>query len=497
MSMAREEMISPDIQRSAITDWARRTGRRIVRWIEDLDETGRNFKRRIIEGITAIEAGEAREIVAYRYDRWGRNAVGSLANVHRVEAVGGQVQSATEPYDAETAVGKYSRTNAFAIAEMQSDIIGENWSAAINNRIERGMTGTGTPRWGYIRKGRIPDLDRPGRYRRDPDDPLGERYEPDPELSGAYVSLYERYVAGEGSHQLVRWLNVNGFRTVRGGQWHMTTVLQLLDSGFAAGLLRVHDRRCKCGQPMRCTKVVYVEGAHKAIIGMGLWEEYLRVRERTRDMGPRTKQALYPLASLIKCGHCGFALSAANAMGVRGFGYRCTIFRQRPDVCEGVWCKRVDAEEAVLAKLREKVSDLDARASLTTAREAMRAAAYADRERLTRELVRVDQSLRKLARQQLMDEGMPEAIYAELRDELLTSRRDLEKELDRTKEEERQADVDHEPVIRGLLEEWDTLPVQQRRAMLARLIRYVKVYRTGPRRPPRFEVRGTWEPEIA
>ncbi|GIH76176.1 recombinase family protein [Planobispora longispora] len=496
VSMAREEMISPDIQRSAITDWARRTGRRIVRWVEDLDETGRNFKRRVQEAIQAIEAGEAREIGVYRYDRWGRNAVGSLANVHLVEKVGGQVQSATEPYDAETAVGKYSRTNAFAIAEMQSDIIGENWSAAIANRVERQLPGTGGKRFGYVRKGRIPDLDRPGRYRRDPDDPLGERYEIDPETGPVLAELYQRYVAGEGSHQLVIWLNSRGYRTVRGGQWHMATVLQILDSGFGAGWLRQHDRACRCGQPMRCKKATYLPGSQPPVISQEVWEQYLRRRDRTREMGPRTKQAIYPLAGLIKCGHCGYALSAANGMGVRGFGYRCTIFRQRPEVCPGVWCKRVDAEEAVLERLGEHIADLDSRARVAAAREALRISAAADRERVTRELVRVDGELKQLLKRQLGDHAVPESIYNELRDELLVARAALEVELAKAKEEERAAGIDHEPVVRGLLAEWETLPPQRRREMLARLIRYVKVYRTGNRTPPRFEVRGTWEPDV-
>lgn len=495
VSMAREEMISPGIQKSAITDWARRTGRRIVHWIEDLDQTGRNFKRRVTEGVTWIERGDAREIAVYRYDRWGRNAVGSLANARLVELAGGQLQSATEPFDVETAVGKYSRTNAFALAEMQSDIIGENWSAAIANRVERQLPGTGGKRFGYIRKGRIPDLDRPGRYRRDPDDPGGERYEIDPEAGPVLAELYQRYVDGESSHTLVQWLNARGYRTVRGGQWHMGTVLQILDSGFGAGVLRQHDRRCKCGQPMRCSKADYKPGAQPPVISWPLWEEYLRRRDRTREMGPRTKQAVYPLAGLIKCGHCRYAMSAANGMGQRGFGYRCTIYRQRPEVCPGVWCKRVDVEAAVLEKLQEHIADLDSRARVAAAREALRISAHVDIERISRELVKVDGGLKKLLRQQLADSKMPESIYNALRDELLGTRVGLETELAHAQEEERAAGIDHEPVVRGLLAEWDTLPPHHRREMLARLIRYVRVYRTGVRTPPRFEVRGTWEPD--
>src|ERR1017187_4799198 len=130
VSLAREDMISPDIQKAAQIDWARRNGRRIVRWIVDLDATGRNLKRKIMQGVAAIEAGEAAEISVYRYDRWGRNAADSLANAARVEIAAANVVSVPEPLDPETSIGRYNRTNSFALAEMQSDIIGDNWKAA-------------------------------------------------------------------------------------------------------------------------------------------------------------------------------------------------------------------------------------------------------------------------------------------------------------------------------------------------------------------------------
>src|SRR3954464_3145089 len=118
VSLAREETISPEIQKKTISSWAARSGRHIIDWVVDLDRSGRNFRRKVIKAIERIEGREAVEIGVYRYDRWGRNAVESLANVKRVELAGGQVISVSEPIDAETAVGRYTRNNAFSIAEM-------------------------------------------------------------------------------------------------------------------------------------------------------------------------------------------------------------------------------------------------------------------------------------------------------------------------------------------------------------------------------------------
>ncbi|TQS27699.1 recombinase family protein [Microbispora sp. KK1-11] len=494
VSMKREAMISPEIQKAAVTDQALRMNRRIVDWIIDLDETGRNFKRKVMRGIGRIEAGEAREIWVYRFDRWGRNTVESLANVRRVELVGGRVQSATEPFDVETAIGKYSRTNAFAMAEMQSDIIGENWKAALANRVSRQLPPTGGRRFGYKRLGRVPDPEEPNRYRRDMADPLGERYEVDPETGPVVASLYERYVRGEGSQQLVRWLNARGYLTTFGNPWSINSLFILLDSGFAAGLLRQRGAHCQCPHINRCKHVTFVPGAQPPLISPQLWEEYRRRRERMRrDLGPRARQAIYPLAGLIQCGHCGSTLHVSNGQGQRGYGYRCMTSKAQD--CTGTWVLRANAERAVLKRLAEFVKDLNTRADAGTAQDAARAVARADHERITRELVKVDASLKKLARQRLLDDAMPDSVYDELRDELLEARASLEAALARAQEEERAAGEDIEPVARGLLEEWDTLPASVRREMLSRLIRPVRAYRVGPRKAARLVVRMVWEPE--
>ncbi|MEU3218613.1 recombinase family protein [Streptomyces sp. NPDC006971] len=47
VSTWKEEKISPELQREAITRWARDVGARIIDWVEDLDESGRHFRRKI------------------------------------------------------------------------------------------------------------------------------------------------------------------------------------------------------------------------------------------------------------------------------------------------------------------------------------------------------------------------------------------------------------------------------------------------------------------
>jgi site-specific DNA recombinase len=504
VSMAREEMISPAIQRSAIEEWARRTGRQIVLWIEDLDLSGRNFRRKVMGGIERLEAGEAREIACYRYDRWGRNAFESLANIARVEQAGGHVQSATEPMDAETAIGKYNRLNALGLAEMQSDIISDNWKAALANRIGRQIHPSGAAQFGYLRLGRVRSEDDPTRFRRDRDDAAGERYEADYAGGAAdvLIGMYDRYITEQkGFRKIAVWLNARGILNTRGAPWSDVTVRNVLDSGFGAGYLRIHDKDCKCGKPSSCRKREYVPGAHEPILDEPTWQAYLALRARRRNLPPRSRYAAYPLTSLILCGHCCSGMSAQNASYVPGHTYRCTRWKQyggdTPGGCRGVFPQRLRVEAAVRARLAEWADEIDGRTAVREAKAAVRVPAAIDRDRIARALVATDAALTRLAVTNAVD-PMPEGVYKAARAELLAKRTQAEAELEAAPAEDAPA-VDYLPIVRSILEGWDLWPAGQVRDMLAKVIRHVKVSRqpgvpTKSRHPPLVDVTPVWEP---
>ena len=492
VSMKREEMISPEIQKIAIRRGARQTGRRIIDWVEDLDNTGRNFKRKVMKVIGRVEAKEAAEVLVYRFDRWGRNAAESLANVARVEQAGGRVVSVTEPFDAETAIGKYSRTNAFALAELQSDIIGDNWKAALEARVERQLPGTGGPRFGYIRRGRVRREDDPKRYRRDPGDGE-ERYETDPATGPVLAELYERYVAGDGASSLLRWLNGTGARTVRGAPFGRRAMFFVLDSGFGAGLLRQHDRDCRCGKNLnKCKNATWVPGAQPPVIGAELWEAYLRRREEMRGVSPRHHDPAYPLAGLVRCGGCGGSLGASHA-GVRpGFGYRCINWVEHKG-CPGVWVQRRVVEQRVRKEVSLWAADIDAAAAAESARAGAVTRAQVNTAALEREIGRLDRALAKSVRDQAMDESTPASVYENARKGMIAERETAEAALKSARASEGRNGGEFVPVVAGIMAEWDTLPVARLREMLKALIREVRVTRTGVRTPPHIKVIPVWE----
>jgi len=494
VSWGREAMISPEIQETTITRWTALNGRRIVYWVRDLDDTGRNFKRRVTQAIAGISNGDAAEIGVYRYDRWGRTAVGSLANVHRVEQAGGGVISVTEPFDVETAIGRYGRTNAFAVAELQSDQIGEAWKAVHSQRTSgRKLPAAGTPRFGYQRLGRIPDPDRKHTYRRDPDDPAGERYEPDPVTGPVLASLYERYVAGEGPRALARWLNTEGHLTMRGARWAHTSVAQVLASGFGAGLLRVHDRACKCGRTVnQCRSVLYLPGAHEPVIGPELWAAFRARWAERASTPPRSRDPVYPLSGVLVCGGCRHNLTVVHNYAVTGWGYRCPRRGEHGDCPTGAFVRSHTAEETVLEWLSHLAADIEAQAATVAARSRVAKRTHTQAGRLRAQETKLVNRIATLLARQADDTSTPREAYEKARADAVAELGEVRAQLAAVTTAEATNTGEYLPVAVGLVEEWHTFPAGVRRTMLKTLIREVVVHKTGFRQPPRIEIVPVW-----
>ncbi|MFE2224776.1 recombinase family protein, partial [Agrobacterium deltaense] len=300
-----EDKISPDIQRAALKAWEKRTGHRIVEWIEDLDQTGRNFKRRIMGGIKAVEDGTARGIAVWRYSRFGRSRNGNALNLARLEAVGGRLESATEAADTRTAFGKLQMGMAFKFAEFESDRIGEQWAETRENRLARGLPTTGGQRWGYVWTRRR--LDDAGTLH-------PESYDPDPELGLVVNDLYERLADGEPMNSACLWLGRNGYLGTRGTPWKQTGLTRYLDSGFPAGWIRHHPEDCECppadpdgtvSRAALCSNKVWLPGAQEIIVRENVWEGYQAQRRKAASTPARVQTPAYALTGHVRCARCG------------------------------------------------------------------------------------------------------------------------------------------------------------------------------------------------
>lgn len=455
---SREEIISPDIQGSANHARAAADRWTVVATLTDIDRTGRNFTRTgIREAIAGVEEGRWRVILVYRYDRFGRNVRDSLVNIARVEAAGGRVVSATEPFDPETAVGKYGRTNLLAVAELQSDLIGEGWKAAHANRRARGLPHSGSRRLGYV--------------------VVDKRYVPDEDgFAPAVRELYRRYIAGQGMQSLAEWLNSIGAPTrTKGRRWTSRGVRSYLFTGFAAGLLHYS------------TTDTYERGSHEPLIDEATWEAFLAANRRRQVTPRRQLSPLTPFSGVVRCGTCG--------RGMRTRSYKRSgpaylfVCENYDDCAERGACTRAAVEAAVLAWLADYDSEVSTRARARDLATDLRVGARAERKQLEHEITRLDKALVKLTKDHATG-LIPDGAYVAARDEFAADKAAAEVRLTALAETAAITPPSR-AVVRGLLADWDVLSVLRRREILRELA-VVRVWKGKPKQPI-VRVYGTWE----
>ncbi|MFE5851975.1 recombinase family protein [Streptomyces sp. NPDC056500] len=491
-----EDKISPDIQRTAIQAWADRNGKRIVEWIEDLDISGRTFKRKVMLGIKATEEGRVRGIAVWRYSRFGRSRHGNAVNLAKLEGVGGRLESATEAVDTRTAFGRLQMGLAFKFAEFESDRIGEQWEETREHRRAHGLPSTGGKRWGYVWNRRHMD-----------DDGLihPESYEPDRELDLLVLDLYERVADGQALYSLTQWLGRKGYVGTRGNPWTQTALTRYLDSGFPAGFLRYHPTECECPpndpesnmpRSAKCSNRIWTPGAQELIVKEDVWEEYERRRKIAKSKPATNRAAAYPNSGQLRCARCGGSGTFAGgstygAGGVliqkQGYQARCGE-RKDKGTCDGFYILRSVIEATVLKRLEEWQREIEAEVARSKAtrkpKEKDARSVMAPEDRLAAERKRLKKRLTDIAAE--MDQQtslvsrkiIPEESYRRERDRLMREQTAVTEQLTalETPEGQQVERADYLPVIRGLVARWEVTTVETRRALLRTLLKGVWIY---------------------
>lgn len=283
VSMESDKLTSPEIQRHAIQQHSDRRGDEIVEWIEGIDESGSRKKSawwaKLDYAVERVERGEVDVIYVWKFSRTARQRLKWALALDRVDSAGGSIESATEQTDP-TPSGRFTRGMIGEMNAYQAELIGEVWRETHERRRRNGVPPTGGPRFGYQR--------------------VDGRYEPDPVTGPILADLYRWYLSGMGSAQLTRKLNELG---IEGRSWTYQGVMNVLDSGFAAGLLgRTRPKILPAWERE------YTEGIHPPLIDMETWKAYVARRQQRYRKQTRTPRR-YLLTGLVRCGDCGSPMS--------------------------------------------------------------------------------------------------------------------------------------------------------------------------------------------
>jgi DNA invertase Pin-like site-specific DNA recombinase len=458
VSKERDGMISPELQLNSIQGHTERMGYTIVQTLEDLDLSGRFWKRRQMEqAVGMIERREADVIVVWKVSRVARNRKDWAIAVDRVEGAGGRLESATEPMDTSTSSGRFARGMLAELAAFESERIGEAWKETHARRVRQGRPANGKPRFGY-------------EYTKltgfTPHEVDGETLR----------QMYARYNAGASFATLVTWLNAGpskpspGYSKTSDGRWGTGTVKSVLDSGFGAGYFTSHGVRHT--------------GAHEGVITEAEWTEYLSRREQRAVQWP-TGAAKYLLTGIIRC-HCGSPMHGGRFGNGQIPGYRCAEALSKQAHRGGVVQENV-VERVVLGWLERLSGEINASAASKTTQMTPKIHSESTKNRLLKG-IRQDTGRLDTLTVKMLDGTVDSATYGRIREQLETSVAEKESRLRALEVSERHPVTD---LVPDLLSHWPMLPLEVRRDLLSRLVGTITVHPAGIR--PRATITARWE----
>lgn len=287
--MKREELLSPELQAHDIGIFARLRKIRIVKMVCDINKTGTEFtQRRVGEMIDDIKRRDYTQVVMLNWDRWGRDEPESQLYLRRLRDAGGTVRAAAEDFDIETDVGELTVGQLLLIAQFRSRQISKGWKRVGAKRLREGLPHTGKQMFGYT-------------YSK------AEGYKIHPEQGPLLKDAYERMLAGQTLRSLAAAFSAKGFTTTQGNPWSLQALTRVMDTGFAAGLIRGRSKPRKASQGGARTIKEYDlwhKGAHEPIIDMDTWERYKAKREASALQAPRLRVAAHALSGLLYCDLC-------------------------------------------------------------------------------------------------------------------------------------------------------------------------------------------------
>ncbi|MFJ2297359.1 recombinase family protein [Oerskovia paurometabola] len=468
-STHREESISLELQETAGREYCTRRGYDVVAVEADPGISGRTWERPAVRRtMELIEARHADVLVVWKWSRLSRSRRDWAVAVDKIEVAGGRLESSTEPVDTTTSTGRFTRGMLAELAAFESERIGDTWRETHARRRRLGLPHNGSPRLGYT-------------Y-----DPASKTYSPDPETAGVVRELYARYIAGQGLGALSKWTRDLGVISPRTGKpWTHRGIAYLLDSGWSAGLMYVHDPDCTDPRPPgTCPRRVHVDGAHEAVITEDVWHAFQTARQSRTGLPPRLVNPVSPLSGVARCASCG---------------HRMALHRQKQQTprlrCANRECSSpvniaYPKVEAAVREWLPSVAERVARAAQQLPADG--ASVAVERARHARLITEIERALTQLT----IDHArriVPSSAYSSARDALLAERQAASAAL-ATLDRAASSHSEHAAAATDLASGWESMS-SVGISLALRGLCVATVSRTPGVRGANVRVRGIWEDE--
>lgn len=383
--------------------------------------SGKNTNRPALQQLLQdVKSGQVGKILVYKLDRISRSVHDFTGLCQLLAEKGVQFQSVADNLTLDDSLSGTVMTQIMMVfTQFERETIQRRVTDSYFGRAKTGMYLGGRPPFGFV-KGETT---------------IGGKrtacYLPHSEQAAIVMQLYGRYVKdGESLGTLARRLNAGGIRTNTGAPWNTLPLGRLLRNPCYvradAAVYRylrgkgatLNDpigeyrgvRGCYCyaplssappGQKPSRSKFSQMERSfitlapHEGLVSAGLWLAAQHKLDQNRALKNSGAGSHSWLSGLMKCGHCGYAISVVNKPnGMGGHYINCGGHKRGNAVCPGR--RRVTTLEEIESAVERQL--LPFLASYREVRMQEKRPCSAEVNRLEMQLVGLEEELQKLTR---------------------------------------------------------------------------------------------------
>lgn len=228
-------------------------------------------------------------IIVWKVDRFGRNREEITFNKYQCKKNGVRIE-----YVAET----ISEGPEGVILESVLEGMAEYYSLQLSQNIKRGQLESAKKHLHY--GGSIPF----GYYV-----DKNKEYQLHQTNSKVVRQIFEEYAAGKSMAQITDWLNINGYRTVRGTLFTKNSLPRLLHNEMYRGVYKYKD-------------AIYDENAVPRIVSDELFAEVQSMLDKNKVASSRWSTDYYFLTGKLFCTECGAAMNGKSGQSAHSGKYR-------------------------------------------------------------------------------------------------------------------------------------------------------------------------------
>lgn len=271
-----DSFLSPEVQREKIEAWASYREYRVTAWYIDLDRSGREGSIRPEFERMMRDAADGRfeAVAVYRLTRFARSVADAARRYSELRKLDVALVSVTEDIDTTTASGSFMQNMLFAMAEFESQRIGEEWRNVHASRRRRGIAHVARPITGYRTEGaQITDVE--------------------PVEAQAVRKMYVMRSQRLGYGAIRQALQNEGYTSRLGKtRFSQSTISRILRNPLYAGLVRLRDGEL-------------IDATHEPIVPRELWEQ---VQALHGDAAAVNRHTAALLSGLLVCSSCGYRM---------------------------------------------------------------------------------------------------------------------------------------------------------------------------------------------